>query len=214
MQNEAADFTSDAANYEPTADIAVWGMDRTSWPVCCEEEGGAEFEYKSPADPSSTEDDEEGGSAINEGAAGMPASCRFYAHIGCVCGHCPNCPLAVLMPDSDEDDDSSQRRRAVIPVRARLATSRPLLSLPATPLTLLRSTQRTVAACQISRLICAVTTDCTVLSRCLGWGRPANTDLQSSRIINCTSSERGGHVGLYLLTAALCQRSPKFQAAA
>ena len=24
------DFTSDAANYKPTADIAVWDMDRTS----------------------------------------------------------------------------------------------------------------------------------------------------------------------------------------
>lgn len=142
LQNEAADFTSDAANYEPTADVAVWDMDRASWPACCEEEGGAGFEYESPADPSSTEDDEEGGSAINEGAAGMPASCRFYAQIGRVCGHCPNCPFAVLMPDSDEDDDSSQRRRAVIQVRARLATSRPLLSLPATPPTPSRSARK------------------------------------------------------------------------
>jgi hypothetical protein len=60
LQNEAADFTSNAANYEPTADDAVWDMDRTSWPACCEEEGGAEFEYESPANPSSTEDNEEG----------------------------------------------------------------------------------------------------------------------------------------------------------
>jgi hypothetical protein len=89
LQNEAADFTSNAANYEPTADVAVWDMDRASWPVCCEEEGGAEFEYESPANPSSTEDNEEGGSAVYiNGVAVMPACCRPYAHIGRMCGHC------------------------------------------------------------------------------------------------------------------------------
>ena len=109
FQNTAADFASNAANYEPTADVAVWDMDRASWPACCEEEGGAEFEYESPANPSSTEDNEEGGSAVYiNGAAVMPACCRHYAHIGRMCGHCPTrkCLFTVLVPDSDEDEES------------------------------------------------------------------------------------------------------------
>ena len=72
LQNEAADFTSDAANYKPTADVAVWDMDRASWPACCEEEGGAEFEYESLADPSSTEDDEEGALLLTRARLGCP----------------------------------------------------------------------------------------------------------------------------------------------
>ena len=57
--------------------------------------------------------------ALNEGVALRPAACRFYAQIGRVCGHCPNCPFAVLLLDSDFDEDDGHRRRAAVHVRAR-----------------------------------------------------------------------------------------------
>ena len=90
----------------------------------------SDFDFEGPANPSSTEDNEEGGSAIYiNGVAVMPACCRHYAHIGRMCGHCPKCPFAVLVPDSDEDENDSRQRRAAHGQGARVSALAP----PPTP---------------------------------------------------------------------------------
>ena len=98
----------------------------------------SDFDFESPANSSSGED-EEGGSVIDEGVALVPPSCRFYAQIGRVCGHCPDCPFAVLKPDSNQDKNDGRRRRAVVPVRVRLTAPRPPRAPPNTPPTPSRS---------------------------------------------------------------------------